>query len=234
MQLTKDKEYAPGKFSGRNWYEDRYQRVLVTRNLMFIFALLALIACLAASVALYSFAPLKSVQPFLITVDEKTGITEVVDPMKDEELTSNDSLNQYFLIKYVTARENYNPLTFQVNYETVRLMSASPIFWEYHTFYSASNKASPLSVHGASMTRTMELLSVSFLTQGRVGSGENITAQVRMKITNASQSMVESKNYIALISFTYSKLPLQLRERYVNPLGFQVVSYKLDDDFINK
>ena len=58
-----------------NWYEDKYQSVLVWRNWLFLITILSLIGITAVCGALYFTLPLKSVSPFIIQVDEKSGLS---------------------------------------------------------------------------------------------------------------------------------------------------------------
>lgn len=41
-----------------------------------------------------------------------------------------------------------------------------------------------------------------------------------------------SKNLIATIGYTYSNVPISAEDRRINPLGFQVTSYRVDAELI--
>jgi type IV secretion system protein VirB8 len=91
----------------KNWYNDRYQFVVVQRNILALVTLLSLLCSIAATFSISQLVPLKSVEPFVIQVDQKSGITQVVDPLKTRELTANESINQYFMVQYIRARESF-------------------------------------------------------------------------------------------------------------------------------
>ncbi len=40
------------------------------------------------------------------------------------------------------------------------------------------------------------------------------------------------KNKIAIMSYRYASLEMNDQQRYVNPLGFQVTSYRVDDEYV--
>lgn len=225
----KEKTFNASGSSERNWYSDRYQSVLVQRNILALVTFASLVAVLLSTVTIAQLTPLKSVQPFLITVDEKSGITQTVDPLKYKDLTGNQALVQYFAVKYIAARESYNQNIYQQNYQQVRLMSTPPIFFEYARIFNPRNESSPLVKFGKDLDRKVEFLSLSFLDDKNV--------QVRVRISNSpdiGRPPLEEKNYIILLSYVFAKLDLATKDRYINPLGFQVTSYRLDEDFVNK
>jgi len=47
-----------------------------------------------------------------------------------------------------------------------------------------------------------------------------------------SNSTIQHK--IVLIAFEYVKMSLTIEERYLNPLGFRVTDYRVDEDVITK
>ena len=91
------------------------------------------------TIASYYFVPLKSVSPFVIQIDEKTGVTEVVDSKNADEFTQNELLVKFFANKYILAREEYNYLTSDENRQIVRLMSAPDVYREYITYENDPN-----------------------------------------------------------------------------------------------
>lgn len=210
----------------KNWYSDRYQRTLVQRNILVLVTFAALVAVFISTIAVSRLTPLKSVQPFLIQVDEKTGATQVVDPVKSTEITGSESVKQFFVTHYIRSRENYDATLFNINYEPVRLMSSQSVFGEYRQFYNPNNEASPLARFGNEYKRMVDFKSLTFLAPN--------LAQVRLTVTETSKNNRSVTHYIALMQFEFAKLELKLQERYINPLGFIVNSYKLEPEMIGQ
>src|SRR4051812_3531186 len=94
--------------SDKNWYKDRYQYVLVQRKILTAITLLSLVCTLATVIVISQLTPLKSVEPFVIQIDQKSGITQTVDPLTATELTTNEAVNNFFLVQYIRSRESYN------------------------------------------------------------------------------------------------------------------------------
>ena len=109
----------------KNWYKDRYQYVLVQRKILVLITSLSLIASLVTVIVIAQLTPLKTVEPFVIQVDQKTGITQTVNQKTVSEITANEAVNNFFIVQYIRSRENYNSADLARNYNIVRLMSES-------------------------------------------------------------------------------------------------------------
>ncbi|MDP5109795.1 MAG: VirB8/TrbF family protein, partial [Rickettsiaceae bacterium] len=112
----------------RNWYEERFDNITVQRNLLFI--LLIVLLCLSIiSIGVIAYViNTKRFDPFVIQIDDTTGMAKVVNPINSQVLNGNEALAQYFIKKYVVARETYNPVDFTtLANKTVRLLSANSI-----------------------------------------------------------------------------------------------------------
>lgn len=225
------------KSEKKNWYNDRYQFVVVQRNILSLITLLALICSIAATFSISQLVPLKSVEPFVIQVDQKTGMTQVVDPLKARELTANESINQYFMVEYIRARETYlgSPDRNYYNYNLVRVLSDPSIFSKYQRDIVLSNPDSP----GARLsggTREIHVSSIKFLDRKTLPSNEEsrrylIRALVTEKPSNGAPRNMQK---LILMEFKYTELELSTEDRYLNPIGFRVLSYRIDDDTITQ
>lgn len=221
----------------RNWYSDRYEFVSVQRNFFAIVTLLSLVLSLVSTFALYQIAPLKTVEPFVIQVDQKTGMTQVVDPVKAQELTGNEAVNQYFIVQYCRARETFlgTPERNYFNYNLVRVLSTPIVFRTFQSEIILSNPDSPGARLGAVGTRSIHIASIKFLDRRKTQEGYDTSRYlVRAQITEAkSIEQTVTLQKLILIEFRYADLSLTTEDRYLNPLGFQVLSYRVDDDNLN-
>lgn len=208
----------------KNWYADRYQRVLVQRNLLALATLIALLVVLFSTFTISGLTPLKSVQPFLIQVDERSGMTQVVNPLTSNEIMASESLKQYFVVQYVRARESFDASLYQYNFEIVRLMSKPDIFKAYAKVFDPTNEESPIFKFGREYRRMVEFKTVTFLNES--------LAQARIVVTEeVPRKPAIVKTYVVSVNFEFVTLELPLKDRYINPLGFQVVNYRIDEEF---
>lgn len=224
-----DKRKRQQVTTSRNWYLDRYETVKIQRNLFLGATLLSLLSVLAFSVVLSFLTPLKTVEPYVIRVDEKTGRTQIVDPMQARQLTANHDLTRYFIWGYVKARESYNVDNYKQYYQSIALMSKRSVFREFAEEYDPKNSSSPLNRFGQKGERSVTLRSMVFLEPNLV--------QVRVRITEKGMkgSYDEERIIDAIITmrFEFKKLAFSRQELYINPLGFWVTSYRLEEEYVS-
>jgi type IV secretion system protein VirB8 len=183
--------------------------------LILIITLIASIATIAIIVNAREF------DPFVIQIDDTTGAAKIVNPTSSEALDANESLAQYFIKKYVTARETYNPVDFDTSArQTIRLLSTSTIFWNY-TSYIKNKDVDPTIIYGQKNTTYLTIKSWSKLDKYKY--------MVRFAIQETTNDK-KTFNKLAVIDFGYVPMNLTELERDINPIGFQVKGYRVDDD----
>lgn len=213
----------------KNWYKDRYQYVLLQRKLLTWITLISLVGTLLCVMVIARLTPLKSVEPFVIQVDQKSGITQTVDPLTVTELTANESVNNYFIVQYIRARENYNIADLARNYELVRLMSEpSKVYDGFRSAADPNNPQSNAARLGTLGTRTVKFKSITYINP--------TMAQARILVEEKSgpNEVPTQQHKIVLVVFEYTKMALTSEERYLNPLGFRVTDYRIDEDVLTK
>jgi type IV secretion system protein VirB8 len=87
-----------------NWYSDRYNSIVVQRNLILIVLLLSLVLVIASVFVVGNVSSTFKIQPFVIEIEKKTGITNIVNPLVNRELTSDEVLNKYLITRYISKR----------------------------------------------------------------------------------------------------------------------------------
>ncbi len=184
----------------------------------FIAALLAL--------ALLALTPLKTVQPYVVTVDRQTGAVEVTQTLANSRLTENEAVIQASLANYVRARETFDVTDLAQNYRRVQMMSAANARAAYVAEMAANNPASPLRMLSPGDTVVVKVKSISLLAPG--------TALVRFEVARkpAGSAAAVTQSYAAAISYGFSGRPLRMEDRFDNPLGFEVTRYRKDAEGI--
>ena len=205
----------------KNWYQDRHNRIVVQRNLLFVLTVIAFIVVGIAIVSVVQLATSKQFEPFVIQIEETTGVTTVVNPLSSTVLSGNDEIAKYFIKKYVSARQTYNPVDFDTYAKTtVRLMSTSGIYYQYLNFYK--NKANdPKLIYGDKTYTRLAVKSWSKLAENKF--------MLRFSISEIGETMNKFEK-IAIIDIMYVPMALTDEEKEINPIGFQVTGYRVDDD----
>src|SRR3990167_6657253 len=132
----------------RSWETDRVHTEQKSRQLAWrVAGVSLLLACLCVG-AVAALVPLKTVEPYVIRVDNSTGVIDVVHALKGGDTTYNEAVNKYFAQLYVRAREGYFREIADVNYRTVGLLSGNTEQQRYFDYFTPKNPQSPLVVYG--------------------------------------------------------------------------------------
>jgi len=207
----------------KNWYQDRIRAVTIQRNFFLLVIGLSFAALLIALVTLFTVTRSKSIEPFVIEVSKQSGITTIVNPVTVKEYSANRAISNYFAVNYIKARETFDPNTYKYNFYTVvRLLSNPNVYNEFRYLLRVSNQDSPFNLYSNVSTSSLKVRSIQYLYDNSI--------QIRFSVEFEEQNKSILKNKIALLNFDYKLLEMNDEERYVNPLGFIVTSYKVDDD----
>jgi len=206
-----------------DWYADRYQSIFVSRNRWLVTALLSLGLAVAQALALVGLVPLKTSVPFVIKEEVSGAVTTIAPLTGDNSVTYQESARKYFLARYVISRETYDPAGLAENYTAVGLMSDPEESREFNKSIAQTNPHSPIRVYGQITKRFVRVKSISFLNER--------LAQLRLIATDKNRSGTETASeWVALVGFRFGPAPASESDRLINPLGFYVTSYRLDQE----
>ncbi|SDA85423.1 type IV secretion system protein VirB8 [Pseudomonas sp. NFPP33] len=182
-------------------------------------------ACLVAAISVTGISvmgPLKKVEPYVIRVDNTTGIVDVVTALKDQKTNYDEVMNKFFVQRYVRYRESYSHALASDNYTNVGLMSGSAEQQRYYAYFNPKNPESPLNVYQTYATVKITIKSTSFIKPD--------VALVRYikEVERGGDKSIS--NWAATVTFTYTKASSKEKDREVNPLGFRVEEYRNDPE----
>ena len=213
-----DKYYA----AAQSWADERVEAERKARKLAWTVAAVAGAIALILALALAMLVPLKTVQPYVVTVDKQTGAVEIATTLANGRLTQNEAVIQAQLANYVRVRETFDATDLALNYRRVQLLSGPDVRTAYIASMAATNPASPLRALSPGDTLAVRIKSVSLTGNG--------SALVRYDLdrTVAGGRGVSSQPYVSAISYGFSDKPLRAADRFENPLGFEVTRYRRD------
>lgn len=204
-----------------SWDEDRIERAGRAERRAWGVAAAGWLCALASAVALATLMPLKRVEPFVVRVDNSTGVVDVV-PLYAGHSPVQPAVTRYFLTHYVTVCERFNFATAESDYEECGSFHSAQRNQAWSALWNTSNPASPLNVHRDGSTVRVQVESVSFFERA---SGANDLAQVRyLKAERQASGGAERfTHWIATIQYAYTAPSADPRVRRWNPLGFKIV-----------
>jgi type IV secretion system protein VirB8 len=207
----------------KNWYTDRYETVLVQRNLLFLILAVSIVTIALSLLVIRYIKSTRSLEPFVIEIEQKTGVPTVVDPLTIEAYSADQAIKRYFVLKYLKAREEFYFNTYRYSYDTVvRVLSSPDVYYkDYQPKFSIGNPNSPVNLYAQHTYRIVQLKSLIFTTPN--------TAQVRF-VLETNGAVASRVDKVALIQFDFENLKMNDEERLINPLGFRVTLYRIEDE----
>jgi type IV secretion system protein VirB8 len=181
-------------------------------------------------------APLKSVEPYLIQIDEKTGITQRVTPVTRDRYAADPAVDRYFTTLYLRTRESYNISVLRQNYNTARLMSTAPVFRKYRQQIDPNTEGSMAQKLGAYGQRDVKIRSMAYITDPSAEKAKKAPSaskiiQARITTTELAPNQGETEKYwIVTVTFEYADLSLNEADQLLNPLGYTVTSYQIQPE----
>jgi type IV secretion system protein VirB8 len=217
-----DKNYYD---DGVRWETAVYRSILWSRNIWRTISVLLGLALILALAALYALIPLKSLEVVTLLVDKTTGFVEVARPLEaGGELTQRESVTRANIVRYIRARETYDPKGLRDNFDMASLYSGGVASKDLQAEFAASNPDNPMKKYGPETTISVFVKSVIFLNER--------TAAVRFQTTRKSERENVSTDWVANVRFRYTSEPMRNDWRFDNPLGFQVLEYRRDQETI--
>ncbi|UCI10719.1 virB8 family protein [Mesorhizobium sp. B1-1-8] len=186
-----------------------------------VFAALAALAILALVLML----PLKSFEPYVVEVDRNTGYIEVKSGLtRAANLTEQEAVTQANVVRYIRNREGYDPFAIEEYFGIAALLSTGEAARDLQNQFSAANPQNPAKLYGRLKRVLVDIKSVSFPNAS--------TAIVRFSTAEKSDTEQIDRHWISVVRFRYTDTPLRNEWRFENPLGFQVYSYRRDQETV--
>lgn len=211
---------------GERWERSVYRSVAMSRGVWRVVAVLLGVALAASIGLLWMLLPLKSFDVVVLEVDKTTGYVEASRPLQERgDLTQNEAVTRANIVRFIRARETYDPKGLRDNFDLASLYSTGKAAADLANTYSGANLANPVKVYGANTTVSVFVKSVIFLNDN--------TAAVRFSTTRSGTSgPTVTDHWVANVRFKYTSEPMRNDWRFDNPLGFQVTEYRRDQETV--
>ena len=182
------------------------------------------LCALMSAAALMLLMPLKRVDPFVVRVDNSTGVVDVV-PVYTGHVQGTEAITRYLLTHYVTVCERFNFATAESDYQECGAFQSAQRNQAWYASWNPANPASPLNLYKDGTTLRARVVSVSFFNRA---NGVADLAQVRYVKGRRTAGATDEQltHWIATIQYSYnepSKIP---QTRNWNPLGFKVIDFR--------
>jgi type IV secretion system protein VirB8 len=206
---------------GASWDSDRVSEAHRSARVAWRVAGAGWICAVTGGASLLLLMPLKRVEPFVVRVDNSSGIVDVV-PVYAGDASVDQAVTRYFVTHYITICERFNFVTAESDYEECGAFHATQRNQAWSALWNKNNPGSPLNVHKDGSTVRAQVESVSFFQRG---SGISDLAQVRYVKAERQGDGAEERftHWIATLQYVYTAVSKDPHVRRWNPLGFKIV-----------
>jgi type IV secretion system protein VirB8 len=207
----------------RGLERDYICEILASRNKAWRVALglglLALFAFIAVIAAIKREPP----TPIVLRVDNATGAVDVLTTIQKSEKSYGEIVDIYWLNNYVLNRESYDYNSVQMLYNTTALLSTPEVQQEYYAIFEGHDARDKIL-----QDHTRIIINILSITPDSSGGKATVRFTKQEKTSNGRETT--PKHLIATVAYKYTDAPMSLEDRRVNPLGFQVTSYRVDPE----
>lgn len=202
-----------------------------------IIAWCAILMSLILAGGYFLFLPLKEKVPYLVMADPYTGtatVARLVGNFHDRDVTTEEAINKSNVAQFIQARESYDSgLIGQRNWRTTLSMAGPAVSPAYIALHSESNPDRPFRLYGGSRTVRVRILSIVLLGGGDGRRPSGATVRFQRSVYDKARGRLEPlDSKIATLEFSYNPaLKLSEEDRLLNPLGFRVMNYRVDNDY---
>lgn len=199
--------------------------------------------CAVMGVAAVMFlTPLKHVEPFVIRVDNTSGLVDVV-PIYTGKGELPETLTRHLLTLYITTCERFNFATAESDYDQCGAFNTAERNQAWAASWARTNPASPLNLYKDGTTIRAQVRSISFLKRA---NGVGDLAQVRyLKVKRAGGSGADQVSYwVATIQYAYVDRSgdlkkrewreQELKQRHWNQFNFRIIDFRPEPEVLGE
>lgn len=213
-----------------SWDSDRTAQAVRAATAAWRVAAAGWMCAVASIAALALLMPLKRVEPYLVRVDNSTGVVDVV-PVYSGHADLGETVTRYFLTHYIAVCERFDYAMAESDYEECGAFNSARLNQAMYVKWNRANPTSPLNMHKDGSAETIRIESVSFF---RRASGPSDVAQVRYARMERQGNDAPGRitHWIASIEYRYGTPPDDPRARSWNPLGFEVLDLGIEPEVL--
>ncbi|MCK0525400.1 MULTISPECIES: VirB8/TrbF family protein [unclassified Anaerobiospirillum] len=211
--------------SGYTWETSRLHEVYKSEQRAWTVAKVMGAGFVLSCISIMLLMPLKTVVPYVIKVDNSTGMSEILKIANKRDIPASEMMHKYWLSQYVLARETYDWRTLNQEYTKVRELSLPNVFQPYSSQFGTHEDS--IEVRLKDNYRILVKLNSIVINSDSIATIRFVKTVFNNK-TNTEES---SQTWTATIGFEYfPTYEVKEENRLINPFGFKVTSYRVDPE----
>jgi type IV secretion system protein VirB8 len=204
------------------WAQDTHETLRRSRRTAWIVAGIAVGIAAIQAVALVVLVPLKQTMPYTITVDRETGYVQTTRGVNLGTLSETEAVAQSFVVQYVLARETFDAADYREQYRKTLAWSQGAAETEYLRDWDKTN---PNGIQSRVSPNTRIQVTVKSVT---ILGPRSAMIRFDTERSEGGGGPGMRQPWVASVVYSFSNKPINEQDRYLNPLGFQISSYRRD------
>ena len=215
-----------------SWDADRATESRRSAKRAWIVAAAGWLCAVGSAAAIVFLTPLKTVEPFVIRVDNSTGIVDVV-PVYAGKAEMGQTVTRFLLAHYVTVCQRFAFATAESDYEECGALQGAARNQEWSRQWATANPASPLNLYKDGTTVSARVTSVSFFERAnRVGDLAQVRYVLGKRLGSGAHETLT--HWIATIQYAFADPSSDPKIRQWNPLGFRVLDFRPEPETVTE
>lgn len=216
--------------ANRAWEIDRTLTLERSERRAWRVAIAGLMLGVIGIAAVFMQGPLRRVVEIPIVVDRVTGETTVEQRLSVETIPPMEALDKHNLATFVRARESYNWMFLQRDFNQVARMAVPAVFSDYNRQFDGEGALQKRL--GATEDWRINIVGIRLTAARRMGnrSEGTVTYDKVVRLTDRNVPEVTTR-HVASVVFQYQPNVLAKEsDRIDNPFGFVVEAYRSDPE----
>ena len=216
--------------ANRAWELDRALTLERSERRAWYVAIAGLMLGLIGIVAVFVQGPLRRVVEIPIVVDRLTGEATIQQRLSEETIPPLEALDKHNLATFVRAREAYNWMFLQRDFDQVARMAVPAVFNEYSRLFDG--EAALQKRLAATEDWRIAIVGVRLAAKGRRGNFGEATVTYDKVVHLTDRNLPDTTTrHVASVVYQYQpKVLTKERDRLENPFGFVVTAYRSDPE----
>ncbi|MBE2242170.1 MAG: type IV secretion system protein [Burkholderiaceae bacterium] len=216
--------------ANRAWEIDRVLSLERSERRAWRVAVAGMAMGLIGIAAVFVQGPLRQVVEIPIVVDRVTGEATIQQRLSIETVPPMEALDKHNLAAFVRARERYNWMFLQRDFDQVARMAVPTVFGAYSRQFEGDG-ALQKKLAGTENWR-IDIVGVRLAASGRRGNRGEATVTYDKVVHLVERNLPDAKTrHVASVVYEYQpKVLAKERDRLENPFGFVVIAYRSDPE----
>ncbi|CAM4468549.1 MAG: Type IV secretion system protein virB8 [Legionellaceae bacterium] len=150
--------------------------------------------------------------------------------LKEVQVSIDEVFTKKFINDYMLARENYTFDTAELNYYTAAAFMAPSLQRQWEYYWDSNNIENPFIAY---KNATKIHIAINSIILHPKNQGKNDIATVHFKKILQQGELKKITYWIATLTYKYANPAMDEKWRRINPLGFQILDYRVDPEIEN-